>query len=425
MDEGLRASVGKIKDFRNQVEIERHILDDSESVRTQPPIPKAKPIDHAPGFPPHRTQLLPLPGVPGRLQSVLTRKGQAILYGPPGTGKTHWALYTARELASLRAFGASFTTLDPIQKARVFENLGEGQPLVTATSFHPDYGYEDFVEGYRPSLAPDGSLTFALKPGIFRRLCAAAAAARHLDFYLIIDEINRGDVPRIFGELLTLLEQDKRGTSVVLAASGEVFSVPQNLYVVGTMNTSDRSIALLDVALRRRFGFVEMMPDYAALKGAAIAGLPLGEWLKYINGRIRSTGGGDARNRQIGHAFLLTGGVPITTVEQFAAILRDDLVPLLEEYCYDDFQQIADIIGTKLVDVVAQRVKGELFETGRGAELLSSLARPEIATAAAAIEADSTAGEAAEEDLAEADADEDDQVVISQSDPAQRSTPRS
>jgi 5-methylcytosine-specific restriction protein B len=384
MEEGVRTSVRRLKDPRTLVEIERHVLEDEESLRNRPleapfTAGSERTATHAHG---------PLPrlsGAPGQLQAVLERKGQAIFYGPPGTGKTYWALRTARDLASLRAFGVGFDALDEEPRSRIMDGAQGRASLVRMTSFHPEYGYEDFIEGYRPSIGPGGSLAFSLVPGAFRRLCADAAAEAHLDFYLIIDEINRGDIPRIFGELLTLLEQDKRGEVVLLPLSGDAFSVPPNVFVIGTMNTADRSIALLDAALRRRFGFVELMPDYSLLQGTSVGGLPLGPWLRDLNARIRSTGGSDARNRQIGHAFLLSGGAPISTLDQLAAVLRDDLVPLIEEYCYDDFAQMADMIGTKLVDIEIQRVRRELFESGRGAELVAALLRPEIATAAGAV----------------------------------------
>src|SRR5208337_1092412 len=108
-------------------------------------------------------------------------------------------------------------------------------------------------------------------------------------FFLVIDEINRGDIPRIFGELITLLELDKRGSSVHLPVSGQPFTVPRNIYVIGTMNTADRSIALLDTALRRRFGFIELMPDPSVF-GDANAGdsIPLGPWLTALNDRLRA-----------------------------------------------------------------------------------------------------------------------------------------
>lgn len=398
MTEGLRTSVFRLKDPANRVAIERHIVEEDANLHQRPPIPAPEPrrVGEPPPPPAHRP-LSRLPGVGGQLQMILERKGQAIVYGPPGTGKTFWALRTARELASQRAFGVGVDQLADVQRASLAVE-GSDAPLVRMTSFHPEYGYEDFIEGYRPSVTATGSLSFTLVPGVFRRVCADAVRAPHLDFYLIIDEINRGDVPRIFGELLTLLEHDKRGEVITLPVSGQPFRVPQNVYIIGTMNTADRSIALLDVALRRRFGFVELMPDYDQLKNAMVGGLPLGPWLRDINNRIRASGGGDARNRQVGHAFLLASGAPITTLDQLAAVLRDDLLPLLEEYCYDDFTQVADIVGDKLVDVSAQRVRRELLQPGRGADLVAALLRPEIVTAAGAVLAEAAEGDDDETD---------------------------
>jgi 5-methylcytosine-specific restriction enzyme B len=383
--ESLRTSVGTIKDPRNQLEIERRILADEASVRLTPHPPKLPVAAPAPIVSPVRGSLRRLAGVSGMVQSVLERKSQAILYGPPGTGKTYWAVRAARELAALRAFDSEFATLTPAQRTHLLDGIGQQPALVRVTSFHPEYGYEDFIEGYRPRTGADGSLLFALLPGTFKRLCADATAAPDLDFYLIIDEINRGDVPRIFGELLTLLERDKRGQGMLLPVSGETFRVPPNVYVLGTMNTADRSIALLDVALRRRFGFVELMPDYAVLQGASVAGLPLASWLSSLNKRIRELGGGDARNRQIGHAFFLGTAGPVTSADQFAAVLRDDIVPLLEEYCYDDFVKLADILGKQLVDLNAQRIRRELFDPGRGDDLRAALWSQDVSTDTAAV----------------------------------------
>ena len=387
--EGLRTTVGVIRDYRNQVETERHILEDGESTRVLLAARSAEAPRRSdtPAVPLSRGQE-PVPrltGTSGHVQAVLDRKGQVILYGPPGTGKTYWALRTARDLAALRAFGDSYEALDAERRKRVVEGTVAEPALVRTCSFHPDYGYEDFIEGYRPQAGAGGHLAFALVPGIFRRLCDDAEKAPALDFFLIVDEINRGDVPRIFGELLTLLERDKRAHPVHLPVSGDVFRVPVNVFVLGTMNTADRSIALLDAALRRRFGFVELMPDYRILASAVTGGLPLGAWLADLNARVRAVGGGDARNRQVGHAFFLDHGGPITTPEQLVAVLRDDVVPLLEEYCYDDFTQLAELLGPTLVDIKGQLVRRELFELGREAELVAALMRPEIATAAAAV----------------------------------------
>jgi 5-methylcytosine-specific restriction enzyme B len=370
--EPLKTRWGATHDMRNHVEAERAILEaDSAPIISVPA--KRTPLGRT------------FTGVAGQLQAVLERKGQAILYGPPGTGKTYWAIRAARDLAALKCFGQGYAELDEPRRQAISEGTSEIPAVVRTCSFHPEYGYEDFIEGYRPQAGADGVLSFVLRPGAFLRLCQDAAGHRDLNFYLIIDEINRGDVPRIFGELLTLLERDKRDHPVVLPASGRTFRVPPNVFVIGTMNTADRSIALLDVALRRRFGFVELMPDYAVLKGAVIAGLPLDAWLENLNGRVRRLGGGDARHRQIGHAFLLEKGQPISREGQFAAVLRDDIVPLLEEYCYDDFGQLVELLGNTLVDATNQRIRHELFSADRHADLIGGLMRPEITTASAAV----------------------------------------
>lgn len=288
-----------------------------------------------------------LPRIPRRIQAILERKGQVILYGPPGTGKTYWAEQTAQALAS------------------------HDGDLVRMCTFHPAYGYEDFLEGYRPEVE-DGKLVFKLKPGIFKQLCEDAQKSER-SFYLIIDEINRGDIPRIFGELLTVLEKDKRGKSVLLPLSGQPFSVPDNVFVIGTMNTADRSIALLDKALRRRFGFWELMPDSAVLKDAVVEGISLGPWLEALNQRLLENIGRDARNLQIGHAYLFYQGYPVVSIDRFARILQEDIIPLLEEYCYEDFSTLVKILGPELVDEKKQRLKHELFDPDRRDELVQAL----------------------------------------------------
>jgi 5-methylcytosine-specific restriction protein B len=242
-------------------------------------------------------------------------------------------------------------------------------------TFHPGYGYEDFLEGYRPQ-STNGQLVFEQRPGIFRRLCADAEKGPEEPFYLIIDEINRGDVPRIFGELLTILEKDKRGTSILLPLSGRSFTVPPNVYVIGTMNTADRSIALLDTALRRRFGFVQLLPDHAVLGHAAAEGIPLGPWLNALNRRIREHVGQDGRSLQVGHAYLLEAGKPITDFTRFARVIQDDIVPLVEEYCYEDFAALVSILGPGLVNESAQCIRRDLFEPGSKDELRQALLAP-------------------------------------------------
>jgi len=311
-----------------------------------------------------------LGGIPGRIQGALERKGQVILYGPPGTGKTYWADRTARDLAALREFRQPFAALDESQKSAL-----EAGGFVRTCAFHPTYGYEDFLEGYRPqSLA--GQLVFSLRDGIFKQLCGDARQKSGSNYYLIVDEINRGDIPRIFGELLTVLEKSKRSNKIHLAVSSEPFDVPPNVYLIGTMNTADRSIALLDKALRRRFGFVECMPDPAILGDTSLQGVPLGPWLDYVNRSIRKRVGRDARNLQIGHSYLMEKGQPIGEFTRFVQVLRDEIIPLLEEYCYEDYSVMADILGNSLVDRANQVIHQELFEDSRRADLVLALLEP-------------------------------------------------
>ncbi len=172
---------------------------------------------------------------------------------------------------------------------------------------------------------------------------------------------------------------------VTLPLSGDRFSVPANFYVLGTMNTADRSIALLDTALRRRFGFVELMPDVSVLIGATVGdSIPLGPWLAALNGRLRTHLGRDARNLQIGHAYLLEGGKPVTDSKRFVRLLAEDIIPLLEEYCYGEHDALAKILGCNLVDEEQQRVREELFAPAKWTELVQALLEPapEIVTAA-------------------------------------------
>jgi 5-methylcytosine-specific restriction protein B len=376
--EGLRTTVFPIgKNPENIIEIERRLLEGD-------PIPAPKLSQIAP------TRALRLDGIPGRIQAVLDRKGQAIVYGPPGTGKTYWARQTARDLAAIDAFGRPFAQLANDEQA-VVEGTTEKAGLLRWCTFHPAYGYEDFIEGFRPQINVAKQLVFERCAGIFKKLCEDARDdSEQRKYILVVDEINRGDIPRIFGELLTLLEKDKRGLEVTLPLSGDRFAVPQNVHVLGTMNTADRSIALLDTALRRRFGFVELMPNISVLGVASAGGsIPLGLWLAALNERLRVHLGRDARNLQIGHSYLLESGHPVTDFSRFVQILAEDIVPLLEEYCYEDYGALAQILGSGLVDEAGQRIRQELFALGKRAELVQALLEPapDIVTASSATDA--------------------------------------
>jgi 5-methylcytosine-specific restriction protein B len=361
--EGLQTSVAPLKkSLLNLLETERKVQGSS----APPPRPTPRPET------PSKTQPT-LTGIPGRVQSILERKGQVLLYGPPGTGKTFWAERSAFDLAAYGAFGRMFSELTADEKTTVLGDGADG--LVRFCCFHPGYGYEDFIEGYRPETV-GGQITFRLRDGVFKRLCKDARVATNRRFYLIVDEINRGDIPRIFGELLTVLEKDKRTKSVILPVSGESFHVPPNVFLIGTMNTADRSISLLDAALRRRFGFVELMPDPALLRGQTVSGVPLGPWLAALNNRICAHLGRDARNLQVGHSYLLEAERPAKDMASFKRVLRDDLLPLLEEYCYEDFDALQKILGHGFVDTSARRLRFEVFEDGQEELLIQALKEP-------------------------------------------------
>jgi 5-methylcytosine-specific restriction enzyme B len=358
--EGLRSTVVELgRNAENLLELEQRLYRGDPTATSIPDAAKLSPVPAA--------TLPSLDPFVARVESVLRRKGQVILYGPPGTGKTYNALRAAKELAAHFAFRKSFPALTEAERADVEGGAG----LVRLCTFHPGYGYEDFIEGLRPRTVA-GQMVFEPRNGVFKRLCTDASSQSNRHIFLIIDEINRGDVPRIFGELITVIEQDKRGMSIILPVTGSVFSVPRNVYLIGTMNTADRSISLLDAALRRRFGFIELMPDSSQLAGRKAGGLPLGAWLDALNARLRRYLKHDARNLQIGHAYLLPSQ-PITSMADFARVLRDDLIPLLEEYCYDDFETLKDILGSALVDVDTGRIRDEMFLANREEELIQAI----------------------------------------------------
>lgn len=315
----------------------------------------------------------PLSGMLATIASELERKGQVILYGPPGTGKTWHARSSAREIAARASFQKPWNTLSVAEQDALAH--GDGQRIWSCT-FYPSYGYEDFVEGLRPVATPAG-LAFVQKPGIFRRICdhARMHAGPHV---LLVDEINRGDVARIFGELLTLLEIDKRGMEMELP-SGDRFSVPPNVRVIATMNTADRSIALLDTALRRRFGFVELMPDASLLGSARVGGMLVGDVLARLNGRLLAALGPDARNLQVGHSFFMRDGGVLGDVRQVRRVFQYELLPLLQEYTYDDSAALARILGTGFFDAERGEPYRELFEEGQEEAFLAALRQWDIA----------------------------------------------
>lgn len=322
--------------------------------------------------PAHQPAPLPaLEGVAAQVAAMLARKHQVILYGPPGTGKTWHAEQIALEIVARQNFNCLPRQLTPSQLAQIHDPHHAGAYITTCT-FHPMYSYEDFIEGYKPS-----AQGFVLEPGIFKRLATAAQAHPDKQFVLILDEINRGNIPRIFGELITLLETSKRGkTRILLPLSRELFSVPDNLLIIGTMNTADRSILLLDTALRRRFAFKELLPEPALLGTQLTPDIKLGTWLRALNRRIVAQLGHDGRSLQVGHAYLMWRGKPAATVQRIAEMVRDEIWPLLQEYCYGDPEKLAQILAADQGGIYSRAgagLRAELFEAGREHELIRAL----------------------------------------------------
>jgi len=222
-------------------------------------------------------------------------------------------------------------------------------------TFHQSYAYEDFVEGLRPVTTEEdpSNISYEIVPGVFRETCKRAKQDPANKYIMIIDEINRGNIAKIFGELITLLEDDKRSgevneLNIQLPYSQEIFSVPNNLYIIGTMNTADRSIALIDVALRRRFAFVEIMPRSDLLAGIVIetdaGSVDLSKLLERINRAIIKN---IDRDHQIGHSyFMKVGDVEgVDQIEVLEFVWNHQIIPLLEEYFYSQRDKLAEMLA--------------------------------------------------------------------------------
>ncbi len=246
----------------------------------------------------------------------MKNKKNIILQGAPGVGKT----FAAKRLA--------------------YSIIGKkDENRIEFVQFHQNYTYEDFVMGYKP--VEDG---FKLEHGVFYKFCLEAKNHPDEDFFFIIDEINRGNMSKIFGELLMLIERDYRDTKITLAYDGLTFSVPENIHIIGMMNTADRSLAMIDYALRRRFSFFEMEPGFRSdgfkkyqkgLNNETFDQLVIK--VEELNKEItldKSLGKGFC----IGHSYFC--GKTICTDEWLHSIVKFDILPMLKEYWFDDSSKL-------------------------------------------------------------------------------------
>ena len=258
-----------------------------------------------------------------------------ILYGPPGTGKTYETAQRCVELCDGEAKPSEI-------RSRYRELVEAGR--IEFITFHQSYGYEEFVEGLRPETGSDAGIRLVATDGVLKRIARRARENEGEAHVLVIDEINRANVSKVMGELITLLEEDKRQgaeneVAVTLPHSGERFTLPANLHLLGTMNTADRSIALLDTALRRRFQFVELAPAPALLEAAAEAtGVALPAVLQAMNDRLEWL---LDRDHLIGHAWFMAARTKADVDE----VMRRKIIPLLAEYFYEDWGKVRAVLG--------------------------------------------------------------------------------
>jgi 5-methylcytosine-specific restriction protein B len=250
------------------------------------------------------------------LVNILKAKKNIILQGAPGVGKT----YAAKRLA--------YSIMGKRDTSRIM-----------MVQFHQSYSYEDFIMGYRPT--KDG---FEITAGPFYQFCKTAQDDNERDYFFIIDEINRGNLSKIFGELLMLIENDKRGEKLRLLYSNELFSVPKNVHIIGMMNTADRSLAMIDYALRRRFAFFEIEPAFDSEGFKAIIAETAQPKFSYLVEQIKALNDFISRDEalgdgfRIGHSYLCTDDE--VTLEWLSSIVKYELIPLLNEYWFDEQSKI-------------------------------------------------------------------------------------
>ena len=305
-----------------------------------------------------------------------------ILYGPPGTGKTYNSVVYAVGIIEKwskkdidknigigtdEKQGTEENQSERIEYSEILkkfndykvkhdinaDNIDNGQ--IEFVTFHQSYGYEEFIEGIKPR-TENGEIRYEIADGVFKKFCKKAENNPDKNYVFIIDEINRGNISKIFGELITLIEDTKRiGASEEMRAtlpySGESFGVPKNVYILGTMNTADRSISLMDTALRRRFRFVEMMPNPALVNVAIYDGdrekkvdgkeLNVQNILETMNKRIEYL---YDREHTIGHSFFMKLN-ETKSMDDLKNVMLNSVLPLLQEYFYDDYNKIRLVLG--------------------------------------------------------------------------------
>lgn len=317
-----------------------------------------------------------------------------ILYGPPGTGKTYHTVIEAIKIFDKELYKGYKSGKKEYKNLKEKFDTLKSQGRIEFVTLHQSYSYEEFVEGIKPKInnnKDNTTISYEYNSGIFKELCIHANSDPDNKYLLIIDEINRGNISKIFGELITLIEPNKRVTPngkndfketkiqgeellVTLPYTKRQFGVPKNLYIIGTMNTADRSIASVDIALRRRFRFVEMMPKPELLEheggysivddnGNELYKIDLAQLLRTLNERISYLLDPD---HQIGHSYFLNltkdeNGKPVDKFEEsdLKDVFKYEILPLLNEYFYGDWDKIQSVLVDKEIDLDNSFIKGE------------------------------------------------------------------
>ena len=258
--------------------------------------------------------------------------------------------------------------IEIVKKMKEFKPATIERKRYVFTTFHQSFSYEDFIEGIKPIIYEDEQnpergkqVIYDIKPGLFKKIVKEANEDRGNDYAIFIDEINRGNIANIFGELITLIEDDKRiDTANYIPAklpySNEDFGVPPNLYIIGTMNTADRSVEALDTALRRRFSFIEMNPEPAKLSTEEFKciGIDLESLLNAINARLEKL---LDKDYCIGHSYFMSIKNRQSPLEELKAIFQNKILPLLQEYFYGDWGKILLVIGKEFVETKENTIK--------------------------------------------------------------------
>lgn len=280
-----------------------------------------------------------------------------IIYGAPGTGKTYSTAEYALAIIENRAVDTRRKSYEErkVVMATYNDYVRKGQ--IVFTTFHQSYGYEEFIQGLRPD-TKSGKMAFITVDGVFKRIADDALDNHEKNYVIIIDEINRANISKVFGELITLIESDKRWGEVnetcATLQSGDIFAVPNNLYIVGTMNSADKSISLIDAALRRRFEFIEQYPNASLVDDPTLRNV-----LSKINTILADSL--ESSDLLIGHSYFMG-----KTVDDLCAILNNSIIPLLYEYYYDNKKKVIGVLtdalkdlGIKIVDDKISRVRVE------------------------------------------------------------------